>query len=92
MEGWHMLLAVWNGAKPKHFNGGRYQLEKLGLEGLGGTGGGLGGTLGILGISRDTWSQMAQCGMALGAHSPRRQLQCVQGEHGHRHWPLFEGP
>lgn len=36
MEGWHMLLAVWNGAKPKQFDGGRYQLEKLGLEGLGG--------------------------------------------------------
>lgn len=51
MEGWHMLLAVWNGAKPKHLHGGRYQLEKREP----------GGTVGILGISGAAWSQMTRC-------------------------------
>lgn len=41
MEGWLTLLAVWNGAKPKHLHGGGYQLGKREL----------GGTVGILGIS-----------------------------------------
>lgn len=82
MEGWHMLLAVWNGAKPKHLHGGRYQLEKREP----------GGTVRILGISGAAWNQMTQCGMALGAHSPRRQPRCVQGGHGHRHWLSLEGP
>lgn len=71
MEGWHMLLAVWNGAKPKRLDEEGTSWRSWNWGGLGGTGGGLGGTLGILSISRDMWSQMTHWGMAVEAHSLR---------------------
>lgn len=65
MEAWHMLLAVWIGAKPKH-------LDEEGTSWRSWNWGRLGRTLGIQSISRDTWSQRTYCGVAAEPHSLRR--------------------
>lgn len=89
MEGWHMLLAVWNGAKPRHLDG-KVPAGEAGTggdwEGLGEDWEGLWGFWALAGTLGARWHPVAwRWGLIL-------QEDSFLGGHGHRHWLTLEGP